>query len=68
MRDYVTANIVLEKGTIGAKPPAFCAWLLELMNFDPAVDTFDDIFPGSGIFAKVRDQHAELRRNAAGLR
>jgi hypothetical protein len=66
VRDFVSANIVLEKGTIGAKPPAFCAWVLDLMGFQ-AGDTFDDVFTGSGVFGRVRDAHVDLWRNAAGI-
>jgi hypothetical protein len=54
VRDYVSANITLEKGVPGAKPPAFCAWVLDLMGFEPG-DTFDDVFVGSGAFARTRD-------------
>jgi hypothetical protein len=57
VRDYVTANIVLEKGTIGAKPAAFCDWVLDLMGYEPG-DTFDDVFVGSGSFGRVRDQRS----------
>jgi hypothetical protein len=37
---------------IGAKPPAFCAWLFDLIGAEPG-DTFDDLFPGSGVVGKV---------------
>lgn len=50
VRDYVSANITLKKGCPGAKPPAFCEWVLDLLGYE-AGDTFDDIFPGSGAFA-----------------
>lgn len=63
MRDFVSANIVLERGTIGAKPPAFCWWVMDLLGWQRG-DTFDDLFAGSGAFARVRDlrerQTAEL--------
>jgi hypothetical protein len=32
---------------IGAKPAAFCGWLFDLLGAQP-IDTFDDLFPGSG--------------------
>lgn len=54
VRDFVSANITLEKGTPGAKPPAFCSWVLDLIGWQPG-DVFDDVFPGSGAFARTRD-------------
>jgi hypothetical protein len=41
----------------GTKPPAFCAWLFDLIGAEPA-DTFDDLFPGSGIVGKMWDEYA----------
>lgn len=38
----------LPGAVIGSKPPAFCAWLFRLLGADPR-DTFEDLFPGSGI-------------------
>lgn len=52
VRDYVSANIVLEKGTPGAKPAAFCNWVLDFLGFQPG-DRVDDLFPGSGAFGRV---------------
>ena len=46
-RDWVAANIMLRKGLTGAKPPAFCAWLFDLMGLRTG-DTFVDLFPGTG--------------------
>jgi hypothetical protein len=54
VRDYVSANILLEKGTPGAKPPAFCNWIMDLMGFEDG-DQMDDLFHGSGSFARARD-------------
>lgn len=47
VRDWVSANITLRRGTHGAKPDAFADWLLDLIGAE-AGDTFDDLFPGSG--------------------
>ena len=47
VRDWVAANITLEKGLCGAKPPAFCWWLFDLLGMDPG-DDLVDLFPGSG--------------------
>lgn len=52
VRDFVSANIVLERGIKGAKPAAFCNWILDLLGFQPG-DQVDDIFPGSGAFGRV---------------
>lgn len=48
IRDWVSANITLQKGLVGAKPPDFCFWLFELLGMEPQ-DEFDDLFPGTGI-------------------
>lgn len=42
-------------GTItGQKPLAFCRWLFDLLGAD-ASDSFDDLFPGSGIVGREWD-------------
>lgn len=46
-RDWVSANITLRKGLTGAKPPAFCTWLFDLLGLRPG-DKFVDLFPGTG--------------------
>ena len=46
-RDFVSANITLKRGLVGAKPEAFCFWLFDLLGMQPD-DAFDDLFPGSG--------------------
>ena len=45
-KDFVSVNITLKKGLVGAKPPAFCRWVLDLLNVLPG-DTVDDLFPGT---------------------
>jgi hypothetical protein len=45
---------------IGAKPAGFCAWVLNLLGA-ASNDTFEDLFPGSGIAGRVW----ELARGAA---
>lgn len=52
LRDWVSANITLKKGLVGAKPPAFCEWLFGILNMQPG-DTLDDLFPGTGIVGKT---------------
>ena len=53
VRDYVSANITLRKGTHGAKPDAFCDWILSILGYVKAEDTIDDLFPGSGSLARA---------------
>lgn len=48
----VSAMRTLPGRVIGAKPPAFCRWVFDLVGATPA-DTFDDLFPGSGIVGKT---------------
>lgn len=33
---------------VGSKPDAWTHWVLDILGHDPAVDTVDDLFPGSG--------------------
>ena len=41
----------LPSAVVGAKPPEFCRWVFTLLGADPR-DSFDDLFPGSGIVAR----------------
>ena len=52
VRDFVSANIAPERGIKGAKPAAFCHWILDLLGFQPG-DLVDDVFPGSGAFGRI---------------
>lgn len=45
--DYVSANIAMQKGLPGAKPPAFCHWMFEFAGLDHD-DEFVDVFSGTG--------------------
>lgn len=47
VRDWCAVNITLRRGFTGAKPDAFVAWLLDVLNVQQG-DTVDDLFPGSG--------------------
>lgn len=47
VRDWVSANITLQRGLTGAKPRDFCRWCFDLMGAKRG-DTLDDLFPGSG--------------------
>lgn len=55
VRDWVDANITLRKGLTGAKPPAFCWWLFEVLNLKPC-DEFVDVFPGTGVVSREWDK------------
>jgi hypothetical protein len=48
VRDYVSANITIRKGTHGAKPEAFVRWIFDLLGAT-SDDTMDDLYPGTGI-------------------
>ncbi|MGH3442010.1 MAG: hypothetical protein ACRDUY_08195 [Nitriliruptorales bacterium] len=56
----VLAPITLKKGLTGAKPEAFCEWVLDLLNALPN-DAVDDVFPGTAVMGRV----ADLRTAAA---
>jgi hypothetical protein len=62
VRDYVIANMTMRKGTHGAKPPAFCDWILDILGWNPE-DTVDDLYPGSGAFTEALNK----RRESNGL-
>lgn len=63
VRDWVSENITLRKGLVGAKPPAFCYWLFDFMGLE-LEDEFHDLFPGTGI---VTDCWQEWRLNKLGI-
>ena len=54
-RDWVSVNITLKKGLVGAKPAAFCQWICEVLNIHPG-DTLDDLYPGTGVMGRVSEQ------------
>ena len=47
VRDWHSENITLKKGLVGAKPPGFNRWILDLLGYVDG-DTMDDLFPGTG--------------------
>jgi hypothetical protein len=61
VRDWVSANITLKKGVIGAKPTDFCYWLFELLGAREN-DEFIDLFPGTGIVSKCWQSWCEIKR------
>ncbi len=54
VRDFLSANITLQKGLTGAKPIAFCLWILDLLGYE-SEDELIDIFPGTGAMAQALD-------------
>ena len=47
IRDWVSVPITLKKGLVGAKPPAFNQWILDILGYRHGVDKLDDLFPGT---------------------
>jgi len=54
IRDFVSANVTLQRGTTGAKPEAFSYWLFDVLNMRPD-DEFDDLFAGSGSVSRAHE-------------
>lgn len=44
--------ITLQKGLTGAKPEAFCQWVLDLLGYQPG-DELIDLWPGTGVMGRV---------------
>jgi hypothetical protein len=51
-RDHLSCPITLKRGLTGAKPEAFCDWILTLLGFVPG-DEVVDLFPGTGVMSRV---------------
>lgn len=65
VRDFVSANITLQKGLTGAKPEAFCFWLFEVFGAEPG-DALDDLYPGTGAVAAAWLNFASLLCSRCG--
>jgi len=61
VRDWLSANITIKKGLVGAKPPKFCYWLFELLGANPD-DEFCDLFPGTGVVTKCWESWRDMKR------
>lgn len=60
VHDWISANITLRKGLVGAKPEKFCHWLLGVLNVKPG-DIIDDLYPGTGVLSRVlAERNAQL--------
>lgn len=66
VRDWVSANITLKKGLVGAKPTSFCYWLFRILGAEPT-DTFDDLFPGTGIVSRCWQSWTETQQSVMPL-
>lgn len=54
-RDHLSCPITLQKGLVGAKPEAFCRWVLMLLGWQVG-DQVVDLFPGTGVMGRVSDE------------
>jgi hypothetical protein len=52
VRDFISCNIELKKGLTGAKPEAFCRWVISILNAHYG-DELVDIFPGTGSMGRA---------------
>lgn len=52
VQEGIACPITLKKGLTGAKPEAFCRWVLSLLNYQPG-DSLTDVFVGSGVMGRV---------------
>lgn len=71
VRDWLAKEITLKRGLVGAKPEAFCRWVLDLLGFEDG-DHIDDLFPGTGVMTRVANAvasrgHEELPLFAAEI-
>lgn len=53
--NVLAAPITLKKGLTGAKPEAFCSWVLDLLNVQPG-DTVVDVFSGTGVMGRIAEE------------
>lgn len=63
VKDFLSCNITMGKGLVGAKPPEFNAWVLQLLGMKPE-DDLVDLFPGTGSMGKA---WAELKQAATPI-
>jgi len=63
IRDWVAANATFKKGLVGAKPPAFCFWLFDLLGAQ-SDDEFNDLFPGTGIVAQCWQSWVDMSKQS----
>lgn len=64
VRDWVSENITLRRGMVGAKPEGFCWWLFDVLNLREG-DELVDLFPGSGAVSAAWRRWLRLERQMA---
>ena len=60
VRDWFACNITLRKGLVGAKPPEFCQWVLDLLGYRHDEDEIVDLFPGTGVMGVVSNRSVQI--------
>lgn len=55
-RDHLSCPITMRKGLTGAKPEAFCRWVLMLLGWQDG-DEMVDVFPGTGVMGRVASEN-----------
>jgi hypothetical protein len=66
VRDWVAANITLQRGFPGAKPREFADWVMDVLNVQPG-DEVHDLFPGSGAVQAAINDRLRLQPEPIGL-
>ena len=66
VRDWVAANITLQRGLTGAKPREFCLWLFSAFNAQPG-DELADLFPGSGAVSAAWREFTQTKPDQLSL-
>ena len=54
-RDHLTAPMAMRRGLVGAKPPQFARWILDLLGYVEG-DELADLFPGTGVLGATAAQ------------
>lgn len=58
--DILISATNTRQGFLGSKPPEWTRWVLGLLGYQPDVDELTDVFPGSGIVARVAEGYLPL--------
>ena len=65
IRDWLAANITLQRGLVGVKPELFCVWLFQLLGLGPE-DELHDLFPGSEAVGRAWQRHRQQMQLPSG--
>ena len=65
VKDWISANITLRKGLVGAKPEIFAYWLYEVLNAQEG-DTLNDLYPGTGVMNRCWERFIAEHPSADG--